>query len=707
VSELNITVRQAVKEGYRRLGIPADYHLPRRGLFRVAFALHLVYGDLLELDGGSFNLQLIADIGQRPFGNDDPVAAAISSLIIEDDLPREGAVLRELLRRKTLLRQRNISLIEAVVQQTAALAISLGYFGETRIRKSAELARFRTYRLCLDATECYGKTRDQILETARKNIEPAARLLGDLSLRKVPLFWANWLCTDIKRRPPWNLFSWLLGLDHLSSSSEVHEHLRRAAREEKQRDPEDEMVSELTRPEVREIERFYGRKSYCSALRLASLAFPGLCTSPLGLPESVVLEILQKCTVEDGPGACYIAFSCAALAGRAALRTLEFHESVGGLISTRIYAPQQRSRVVHELLRPSSNRFFRYLPETLCQRFQHFWRQLGLKQLVKHAQAWLKANWAEHRPTVRKLERALLTNGPDWFGYDWIYAYYSIEGTRRKGHAAKSYCQISQPIRRRADNYLRAFFDFQPTANAAELPPFGSSLVPTDETIRAILRRLPELVRADIPNTPEHLLGNLTILAALAHFTLLLFCGLRNNPMQPLPLRHLNRAADWELVYQKTAPFVLYVPAVVRNVFGRARVQTEGCLDKLRSLGFAVDPNWDFVIYGFPEVRTDGSTITRSAASHKKIIGGLIADPGLSKFAVIPRTAGRQWSNTVLRESGEFTETEIRTFFGHHDTVFHPSRKTRLEVLVNRELRERVADFLASRAGCKEWCTST
>jgi hypothetical protein len=32
--------RQALTEGYMRLGVPADYHLPRRGLSRVAIALH-------------------------------------------------------------------------------------------------------------------------------------------------------------------------------------------------------------------------------------------------------------------------------------------------------------------------------------------------------------------------------------------------------------------------------------------------------------------------------------------------------------------------------------------------------------------------------------------------------------------------------------------------------------------------------------------
>ena len=492
------------------------------------------------------------------------------------------------------------------------------------------------------------------------------------------------------------------------SSSEINRHLSRAAREEQQRDPEDETsVSEFTRPEVREIERFYG-KSYCGAIRLASLAFPGLCTSPLGLPESVVIEILQRATLEEGPGACYIAFSCAALTGRVALRTLEFHDSVdGGLISTRICAPQRQAKFVSELLRPSSNRFFRYLPVTLCQRFQHFWDELGLKQLVKHAQAWLSANWAEHRPTVRKLERALVTNGPDWFGYDWIFAYYATEGARRKGHAAKSYCQVSQPIRHRTANYLRAFFDFQLPAGTADLLPVGSRLVPTDEPIRALLRRLPKIIDAAIPQTPELLLGNLTILAALAHFAFLLFSGLRNNPMQPLPIRHLDPTADWEIVWQKNAPAVMYIPTVARNILGRVGVQNRRYLEELSSLGFAVDPHWDFVVYGFPEIKSDGATVALSAASHRKITAGLIADPELSKFAAMPRTAGRQWSNTVLRESGEFTEIEVRAFFAHHDGVFHPLERTRLEVLINRELREKVADFLAVRSGCKIWYTKT
>lgn len=196
-----------------------------------------------------------------------------------------------------------------------------------------------------------------------------------------------------------------------------------------------------------------------------------------------------------------------------------------------------------------------------------------------------------------------MTNGPHWFGYDWIYAYYAIEGARRKGHAAKSYCQISQPIRQRTESYLRAFFDFQLPPDATNLPAVGSSLVPRDETILSLLRRLPEVVIAEIPPTPELLLGNLSILAALAHFTFLLFSGLRNNPMQPLPLRHLNPAADWELIYQKNSPAVMYVPTVTRNILRKVGVQTRRYLDKLRSLGFAVGPCWDFVAYGFPESR--------------------------------------------------------------------------------------------------------
>jgi hypothetical protein len=381
--------------------------------------------------------------------------------------------------------------------------MSLGHVGDTRLRNSAELARFRAYRLCLDATECCGETRSQKLNSARRSVEQSTKLFGDLSPRKAPLFWSNWLHTDIKRRPPWSLFSWLLRLDHLSSS-EVKRHWRRAAREEKERDPEDQTsVSDLAKPEIFEIGQLYGRNSYPRALRLASLCFPSLCTSPLGLPESVVIDILRKCTIEEGPGACYVAFSCAALAGQAALRTLKFHGPIeSGMVSTRVCAPQRRKKNVQELLRPSSNLFFRYLPVTLGQQFQHFLHQLGRKRLLKHAQAWLEANWAVHRPTVRKLERALVTNGPLWFGYDWIYAYYSMEGGRRKGHAAKSYCQVSQPIRQRTESYLRAFFDFQLPPAAPNLPSVGSGLVPRDEVIRSLLSRLPEVVVAEIPLTP-------------------------------------------------------------------------------------------------------------------------------------------------------------------------------------------------------------
>lgn len=289
-------------------------------------------------------------------------------------MPREGtAVLSESVSCKPFLRQRNIVLISAVVQQTAALAMSLGHLGDTRLRNSAELARFRAYRLCLDATECCGETRSQKLDSARKSIEQSTGLLGDLSPRKAPLFWSNWLHTDIKRRPPWSLLSWLLRLDHLPSSV-VQRHWRRAAREEKERDPEDETsVSELAKPEIFEIGQLYGRKSYPGALRLASLCFPSLCTSPLCLPESVVIDILQKCTIEEGPGACYVAFSCAALAGQAALRTLEFHGSIeGGLNSTRVYAPQRRKKFVQELVGPSSNLFFRYLLVTLLSTIPTF-----------------------------------------------------------------------------------------------------------------------------------------------------------------------------------------------------------------------------------------------------------------------------------------------------------------------------------------------
>jgi hypothetical protein len=86
--EADHSLRQALTEGYRRLGVPANYHLPRRGFSRVAIALHLLYGNLLE--GISFDEQLIAGISQRPYANEDPVAAVISSLLVEDDSPKEG-----------------------------------------------------------------------------------------------------------------------------------------------------------------------------------------------------------------------------------------------------------------------------------------------------------------------------------------------------------------------------------------------------------------------------------------------------------------------------------------------------------------------------------------------------------------------------------------------------------------------------------------
>jgi hypothetical protein len=120
MSELDERVRQAVAAGYRRLGVPADYRLPIRGLYRVAFILHLLHGNLLDCT--SFSEQLISSICQRPFANEDPVAAAISSLIVDYQLPHEEATFPgEFPNRKLFLRQQNIALIEAVVQQTASI----------------------------------------------------------------------------------------------------------------------------------------------------------------------------------------------------------------------------------------------------------------------------------------------------------------------------------------------------------------------------------------------------------------------------------------------------------------------------------------------------------------------------------------------------------------------------------------------------------
>lgn len=300
---------------------------------------------------------------------------------------------------------------------------------------------------------------------------------------------------------------------------------------------------------------------------------------------------------------------------------------------------------------------------------------------------------------MRKLEWALVVNGPSWFGYDWIYAYYGIEGHKRKGHAAKSYCLVDKNSRDRLSPYLKSFFEFKAPAVDPDHLSIGSRLVLKDHVVKDLMQGLTFLTNSPIPDEPDRVLARLTTVSALTHVAFLLLTGLRNNPMDAPSLRYLTSTSDWELIYQKQARVVLYVPPLLRVLLGRSRRCYGSCLEQIRNSGYRLDYKLVGFTYGFVELDTVGKVVAYTHPCHRRIIDGLIAETCVAKYAGIPRNAFRHWANSRLRESGQFSEATIRAFMWHSDEVLHPLTRTRLERVVAREMRDQIAGWLAAEAG--------
>jgi hypothetical protein len=173
----------------------------------------------------------------------------------------------------------------------------------------------------------------------------------------------------------------------------------------------------------------------------------------------------------------FVAVMCSSLAGAEALREVRFHRPLRhGIISTPIWAPQRSLRGLGNLLRNRTLRFQRPIAPELVRRFRLIRRRMGHDRLATAAEEWLRTTWPDSAPSLRKLERALVVNGPAWFKYPWVYAYYGIEGWRRKGHAAKNYSIVDSAIREQVSDYRREFFQLQPEQDLIErLPPVSKS----------------------------------------------------------------------------------------------------------------------------------------------------------------------------------------------------------------------------------------
>ena len=693
--------------GYRRLEVADSYQLPKKGILRVLIVLQALFQDLLPADysfgvPGTSKLTW-GDLAEQPARNLDPVAATICSLVADErriqNFPNDAIAQKMLLIDPGFLKQRNIELIKAVVQYTSRLALALGYDGTRKIRKSAELNRFRMYRFCLQATSCSSCTPHplMLMESARKNVESMYRG-GTGGQAGRPIFNSNWLDPHVRRKRPWTFGQFLINLGNLPAK-DVRSIRARARQEDAISDPEDvDDYKEWGATDLEELSEFYGRNRYLGALKIASAMTPGVCPAPRELPEFAVIQIVEKSLADDSPGATYVAFMCAALAGTEALHDLIFHRR-SGLISTKICRPQKKAPKCRSLFRPSEKRFFRYVPPGLADRFKRYRRRFGIRRMNEFATEWLSQQLPKLQPTLRKLERALMAHGSSWFGFDWIYAYYGIEGHKRNGHAAKSYCLIDSASRRSLVDYLRSFFGFEAPAAEEDLPAVGSRFVLRDEVVRCLMRRLAVLWSEAHHLDLDRVLAQLTTIAALTHVAFLILTGLRNYPMDPPLERYLNPTSDWELIHQKKACVMLYIPQIAREVLRRSWRRYRMCLEQIRSIGYSLDPKLKRFAYGFVELDSVERVAMYTNPCHARIVDGLIADEALTKYANIPRTSFRHWINTKLRESGQYSEIDVRAYVWHSDQVLHPLTRTRFERVVNRDIRDQIARRLAAEAG--------
>jgi hypothetical protein len=351
----------------------------------------------------------------------------------------------------------------------------------------------------------------------------------------------------------------------------------------------------------------------------------------------------------------------------------------------------------NSVLESRENLVVRYLPRAAVDILRSLPRgRKGRIRLDKEAEVFLAQLSPEY--TVARIEQAMLIHGSVWFpGTSWLYlnsARRPGESMRTKQDAARSYTYISHE---KAGCMLPLLGLVGITYSGLPLirpGGWGSALCPRVDEIRQLFGKLDTLCEAPIPSKLISAILRLNAVMAVAHSAFLIYSGLRNYPMTP-PSQELLIPGEVDWLRQKGLPSLVYIPAPCRRVLLHVCAYWEKWKMSIQQIYPKIFILEDNYCYRFVSLRSTPDTLRfEPNARHSLLIQGFLGEQQMRRWASLPPTSFRAFTNSYLRGLG-YDEMSIRYFHHHSFSSLHYTRGHRQEPALQAEIREEIASLLS------------
>lgn len=695
-------IATAIDVGYQKLAISKELPRPTAGAPRVALGICTIYPQLIPIAfPSSTEAHPRSNFLNLPHFHSWPNAFLLASLCHAPRLdfrtvPADGAELLGWLSERR--RQDNPDLILEVVKLSTGYCAANGFKDGSRRITQTHLERLRLYRKLLDAQRVTPTPDRDLLDAARKYVEDNLRNHAGNQIR-FPDLWRDF---QRRRRNPWTVLGALR--QRGAPTHPFRNAIRATARTIAQPDPEDtESPQEwLADEQGVEIDSLYPGRAAAASLRKQASFLVTPCPLPRAFSQAETLFAIQVAAreAESHPSAAAVAAMAHGLVGFEALGSAKWANETDGNRSYRVdlaamhQGPPPNSR---GLYRPSVQEMWRAVPAKVGELLMPGLTTPRRREAFRaDIEAWFRARMPS--ATLAKFAQALTHQGPSWWGYPWILVYAGHRATLTQCHAARSYCQISPDINAQAARFCAKMFPDWPRWWDAAGPTPGSALVPTDAAAHMIASRIRTLSGQAPAEDPDTAFAQLLTLGAAMHWLTLIYTGVRNRPFhEPLPRAILLAPPHWVILEQKGQKCPMFLPRPCLKWMIPLRSRWETALKPVGKRLWLGDQA-HLPLYGIPSATADGG-ICIDPPTPDLIVQGFALDDVLREFVGLNPRAWRHWTNTVLRESGLFSEPEVRAYHHHHLSAFHPLARHRAEDPLGIHARERMAAHIATRLG--------
>ena len=571
---------------------------------------------------------------------------------------------------------------------------------------------FLDQRRVLTAGHAFGKTLDDLLESARDDVEATFRKrhAGSAFARRPEAI----SVAEHGQRTALQKIG-LYGQRHGRSFRTLVRHQHGRAREARLMDPERALESR--------VERLCGKaEKFWKARVRAHMA----ATYPTGQPtrnmasKAELLQLIYATSSVQSDEDVVVAFCLAAMVRPKLLRrtyvdSIDEHWCLVRFKIRYLHGmPKDRER----LFLRAGKYAYRVVPRRIGDAFVELkLRRPADKTLGRRHHLFAAINEADNRcreilpsRTLSTCLDTLLIHGNAYFGVDYAVGYYGLTRYPLCDALAKS--KVPAPLHYthcggesvvRAQQFLWQFTDSRAPIRLGRVGNWGARYCPDPEaTMKPFIASfVAELTSRHVPDSIEDGIRDWNAVAACLHLMAVLLAGLRNYRGTPAIPRNLDRGYV-ELVQEKGFPVPVYVPAVLRNLLNLGRERWTQFKEHWVAQGVnrMELPSEDFH-YGIidePRYARDG-TWRFTALCHLRAMVALFNVDRFRRYSFLHQNSMRDLSNTLLRQSGLFKESEVRAFHHHSERLLAALRRHHIEPVVCPKRLEAMADYVADQIG--------